>query len=89
MISWHEPKRLANLRKHGVDFADLDSAFDGHMLTSEDRRPGYGELRLQSLALWRGRVVFMVWTPRVDNDAHLISCRYANRQETDDYIADR
>ena len=58
------------------------------MLTSEDRRQTYGELRLQSLAIWRGRVVFMVWTPRGDNDAHLISCRYANRQETDDYFAD-
>ena len=70
MISWHEPKRLANLRKHGIDFADLGSVFDGQMLTSEDRRQTYGELRLQSLAIWRGRVVFMVWTPRGDNDAH-------------------
>jgi uncharacterized DUF497 family protein len=26
-IVWNEPKRLANLDKHGLDFADLDVAF--------------------------------------------------------------
>lgn len=27
MIVWDEPKRLTNLAKHGLDFADLDEAF--------------------------------------------------------------
>ena len=26
-IVWDEPKRLANLDKHGLDFADLDEVF--------------------------------------------------------------
>lgn len=26
-IVWDEPKRLANLDKHGLDFADLDESF--------------------------------------------------------------
>ena len=26
-IVWDEPKRLANLAKHGMDFADLDNEF--------------------------------------------------------------
>jgi len=26
-ITWDEPKRLANLDKHGLDFADLDAEF--------------------------------------------------------------
>jgi uncharacterized protein len=26
-ILWDEPKRLANLDKHGLDFADLNEAF--------------------------------------------------------------
>ena len=26
-IGWGEPKRLANLDKHGMDFADLNEAF--------------------------------------------------------------
>ena len=27
MIVWDEPKRLANMDKHGLDFADLNEAF--------------------------------------------------------------
>lgn len=27
IITWDEPKRLANLAKHGMDFADLDLEF--------------------------------------------------------------
>jgi uncharacterized DUF497 family protein len=26
-IVWDEPKRLANIARHGMDFADLDQAF--------------------------------------------------------------
>jgi len=26
-IVWDEPKRLANIARHGMDFADLDTAF--------------------------------------------------------------
>jgi hypothetical protein len=56
------------------------------MISVEDERQRYSELRLQSLRLWRGRVVFLVWTPRGDDTAHLISCRYADRKETDNYF---
>ena len=28
MVSWDEPKRRFNLKKHGIDLADLESAFD-------------------------------------------------------------
>ena len=86
MISWHETKRLGNLKKHGIDLAELESAFDAPMITVEDDSENYGELRLQSLAFWCGRVVFLVWTER-EESAHLISCRYANRTETQDYFA--
>ena len=55
------------------------------MITVEDAREDYGELRLQSLAIWRGRVVFLVWTER-DEAAHLISCRYADRSQTEDFF---
>ena len=85
MITWDEPKRKSNLKKHQIDLADLESAFDLPMITVEDDREAYGELRLQSLAMWRGRVVFLVWTERQDA-AHLISCRYADRSQTQDYF---
>lgn len=55
------------------------------MITVEGDRENYGELRVQSLAMWRGRVVFLVWTEREDA-AHLISCRYADRSQIEDYF---
>ena len=57
------------------------------MITVEDVREHYGELRLQSLGMWRARVVFLVWTPRGEDTAHLISCRYADRTQVEDYFS--
>jgi len=85
MITWDEPKRKTNLKKHGIDLADLESAFDFPMVTVEDDCEVYGELRLQSLAMWRGRVIFLVWTERQDA-AHLISCRYADHSQIQGYF---
>jgi uncharacterized protein len=87
MITWDETKRAANVRKHKIDLAELESAFDYQMVTVEDASESYGELRLQSLGMWRGRVIFLIWTPRDDDIAHLISCRYADRKETNDYFS--
>ena len=85
MVTWDETKRRTNIRKHGIDLAELDEVFDSHMVTDEDDRERYGERRLQSLGWWRGRVVFLVWTEREDG-AHAISCRYAYRSEIKDYF---
>jgi hypothetical protein len=79
MIPWDDAKRRENLRKHRIDLTELEPVFDYPMLTVEDDREDYGEARLQSLGFWRGRIVFLVWTPRGDYVAHLISCRYADR----------
>jgi uncharacterized DUF497 family protein len=39
-IVWDEPKRLANIAKHGLDFADLNGTFfdDALVLPSYDKR---------------------------------------------------
>jgi hypothetical protein len=39
-IVWDEPKRLANLDKHGLDFADLNEAFfeNALVLPAHNRR---------------------------------------------------
>lgn len=87
MITWDESKRRANLRKHKIDLAALEPVFDLPMVSVEDERERYGEQRLQSLGMWQGKVVFLVWTPRGDDTAHLISCRYADRKETDNYFS--
>lgn len=45
MITYDEPKRIANLKNHGFDFIGCEAIFTGFTLTREDRRDIYGELR--------------------------------------------
>ena len=87
MITWDEPKRRENLRKHRIDLAELLPVFDCPMITVEDDRERYGEVRLQSLGMWHGRVVFLVWTPRGNETAHLISCRHADRTQVETHFS--
>lgn len=86
MLTWDESKRKTNLRQRGIDFALLESVFDFPMVTEEDDRVSYGEQRLKSLGMYDGRVVALVWTER-SSGAHIISCRYAERQQAKDYFA--
>src|SRR5689334_16457646 len=37
-FEWDEAKRLANIEKHGIDFADITEMFNGHVIENEDRR---------------------------------------------------
>jgi hypothetical protein len=60
MITWDEPKRRDNLRKHGIDLVECEVIFDAPLATTEDDRKAYGEQRLQSLGLFYGVVVFLV-----------------------------
>ena len=61
MVTWDEKKRRQNVAKHGIDLAHCEVIFDAPMLTVEDESESYGEKRLQSLGLFYGVVVFMVW----------------------------
>ena len=42
-FTWQEPKRRANLKKHGFDFADAAQVFYGPTLTEEDVRDYGGD----------------------------------------------
>ena len=85
MVSWDSAKRAKNLKDHGIDLAELACIFDSPMVTVEDERENYGEKRLQSLAWFRERVVFLVWTER-DESARVISCRYGDKHEARAYF---
>ena len=85
MPTWYEAKRIANLIKHNIDFSELNAVFEQLMLTQEDTRYGYDRVRLQSLAWFKGRVVYLVWAEDED-DVHVISCRYASAHETQYYL---
>ena len=85
MITYDEPKRQANISKHGIDLAECESVFDAPMLTAEDASEAYGEQRLKSLCWLNGEVVVLVWAERSDGP-HLISCRYGEPHETRRYF---
>jgi len=85
-MTYDENKRKIDLAKHGIDLAECESIFDLPMLTREDDRLSYGEKRLKSLSLFRGRVVTLIWTER-DGEPHLISCRYGENYEYKEYFA--
>ena len=42
-FEWDEAKRLANIQKHGIDFADVEQVFAGDFVETEDLRRDYGE----------------------------------------------
>lgn len=44
-FEWDENKRLINIRKHGIDFADVPSIFELDTVTVIDDRFEYGETR--------------------------------------------
>ncbi len=71
---WDEAKRLANLRKHGIDFTDVPAVFDGDILTVEDDRYSYGEQRFLTLLGLKARGFLLHRTlPRYPKDRSLYS----------------
>ncbi|MFZ4537153.1 BrnT family toxin [Propionivibrio sp.] len=84
MVTFDESKRQANITKHGIDLADVETAFDYPLLTTEDDRVAYGEQRLESIAWLNGRVVVLLWTER-ESGAHVFSCRNADKSKSRKY----
>jgi uncharacterized DUF497 family protein len=77
---WHEPKRQANLKKHGVDFADAERVFAGPTFTFEADREDYGEQRWVTLGLLGMRVIVIVHT-ETEDEIRVISMREADNDE--------
>ena len=82
---WNPDKAIANLRKHGIDFADAVSVFsDDLAITMEDER--FDEERFITIGVdFFGRILVIVHTWR-GNDIRLISARKATRTERQQYM---
>jgi uncharacterized DUF497 family protein len=85
-FSWNEAKRLANLEKHGIDFADAEKIFRGLTFTAEDVRAAYGEPRFLTLGLLEDQVVSVAHTERGE-DIRIISIRKATKHEARFYFS--
>lgn len=84
-LIWDEDKRMANLSKHGLDFADAGEVLDStyRLDVSVVRK---GETRTQSISYVFGvlRVLSVVHTDR-GGTTRVISYRKASTQERLDY----
>ena len=80
MITWDENKRQINLQKHELDFLGCELVFDFPVVSWDDDREAYGELRINLLGWLNDRVVHITYTERGD-DLHVISLRKAKKHE--------
>ena len=80
-FTWHETKRRANIKEHGLDFVDAKQVFEGATFTYEDARFRYDEQRFVTLGLLQGVPVSIVHM-ETKHRIHIISFRKATRRET-------
>ena len=84
-FEWDESKRTSNIRKHGIDFLDVVTVFDGSIVTVADARLDYGEERFVTFGLFQGHVIAVVHTESEDY-IRIISARKATKYERENYF---
>ncbi len=82
-FEWDEHKRLSNIEKHGSDFLDARSLFDGRPLFTTINLDHY-EVRLISTGIHAYRHHTVVWTVR-ELKIRIISFRRARHAEERNY----
>ena len=81
-ILWDEPKRLANLAKHGLDFADLDeSFFENSLVVSGKKR------RLMAIGVSISGLIVVVFVVMGAEAVSVISMRPASPRERSRYAS--
>lgn len=85
-FTWDEQKRLSNLQKHELDFAEANQVFSGQTQSFPDNRFAYGEMRFITVGLLRDKVVVIAHTES-DNEIRIISMRKAERHERELYFS--
>jgi uncharacterized DUF497 family protein len=75
IIVWDEPKRLANIDKHGIDFADIDEDF----FLSASVRPAK-DGRYAAIGEMDGMIV-VIFVVLGREGISIVSVRPANRRE--------
>ena len=85
---WHETKRRANLKEHGLDFTAV-YGFEWETATPAiDDREDYGELRERAIGFIGAVPHVLIFTEREDEIGSIvwvISLRKADRKERRDY----
>jgi len=79
-FTWNAAKRIANLKKHGFDFADAERVFSGPTFTVEDARDYDGERRFNSTGFF-GTAIVTICHTEIEDEIHIISMRKAELLE--------
>jgi uncharacterized DUF497 family protein len=81
---WDAGKNRANIRKHGLDFADAAEMSRGALVVEPDTREDYGEKRWRGIAL-RGCTAVVIFAEPVAETVRVISLRKAHHEERKEY----
>ena len=84
-FEWDKKKNEINLQKHGISFEEAKLIFNGPVLTSEDRKHSYGEVRKISVGEIENIVVVVVIHTKRGDNVRLISARKVNKKERELY----
>jgi uncharacterized protein len=84
-MEWDEAENRANIRKHGLDFADAEEMFRGMLIIHPDTREDYGEDRWLGFGTIGGRVAAVIFAARGPETVRIISLRKADHEERQEY----
>lgn len=90
-FEWDSKKAKANWNAHKVGFEQARDVFrDAMALDEPDEREDYGEERRNRIGLVEGRLLFVTYTERIDEESgneviRIISARPAERRERKRY----
>ena len=84
-FEWSQAKNESNIRKHGVDFADVEDMFNHPILTLRDGRKDYGEERWVAIGRSQSLICVVIYTERPGDVLCIISARKATQYEIQRY----
>ncbi|KMO11237.1 BrnT family toxin [Methylobacterium platani] len=87
---WGEPKRQANLKKHGFDLADFEDAFSFERFITLDAEPSKtGRVRFKLIGSWHDNIVVVAIVSPLGSEAiDIVSVRRANGDERALHVID-
>ena len=83
-FEWDPAKNRINLKKHGIDFQDAQTIWNGWLVTFQSTQSEHGEIRYLAIGLYQEREIAVVYTHRKDR-IRLISARRARKNERETY----
>ncbi len=86
LFEWDCSKAESNRRKHGLSFEITAMVFmDPNRFEAQDTRAKYGEDRWKTVGVVQEHVLCVIYTIRYGDTIRLISGRYANAKERQQY----